>query len=148
MIFSKRGLKFLHGLALALITLELFGFLFATPALAATANDPTGSCAKLKAQFQAANTGNFTNPDTLVDTLPQYCTVSVAIRKVLNILFGLSGGVAVLFIVLGGFQYMTSAGNQEQADKGKKTLTYAIIGLVVIVLATTIVNITVKLITS
>ena len=55
--------------------------------------------------------------------------------------FGVSRVVAVLFIMLGGFWYLTSAGNEESAEKGQKTLTNAIIGLVVIILAATIVRI-------
>lgn len=124
-----------------------------TPAMAAPAvnNDPNNSCARLDDQFRAvdAPTGtNFTPPASLTSNFPRYCTVSVAIRAVLNILFGLVGAGAVLFIVLGGFQFLTSAGNPKMAEKGKKTLLYAVIGLVVVVLATTIVNVVVKLITT
>ena len=50
------------------------------------------------------------------------------------------GAVAVLFIIYGGFQYMTAAGNEKQAETAKQTLTYAVIGLIVILLATVIVQ--------
>ena len=49
------------------------------------------------------------------------------------------GILALAFIIIGGFQYITSAGNEEQAETGKKTLTNAIIGLVIAILSYTIV---------
>lgn len=39
--------------------------------------------------------------------------------------------LAVLFIVWGGIKYVFSAGNEENAQAGKKTITYALIGLIV-----------------
>ena len=134
------------GLVIMLV-LESLVFLLAPPTLAQENNDPKESCKRLEDRFKAVNPEkkNAVKPEELTIIFPRYCTVSVVVRRVLNILFTLSGVVAVLFIVIGGFQYMASAGNQEIADKGKKTLTYAVIGLIVIILATTIVNITVNL---
>ncbi len=78
----------------------------------------------------------------IFDTMPaQYCSASSLLMWVLQFALVMSGTVAVLFIILGGFWYLTSAGNDEQAEKGQKTLTNAVIGLVVIVLAATIVRI-------
>ncbi|OGE81782.1 MAG: hypothetical protein A3E98_01535 [Candidatus Doudnabacteria bacterium RIFCSPHIGHO2_12_FULL_48_11] len=59
----------------------------------------------------------------------------------LNALLGLAGIAAILFLVIGGFQYMTSGANQEMAETGKKTVTNAIIGIVVIILSYVIVNV-------
>lgn len=56
-----------------------------------------------------------------------------------NILLPLTGIIALLFVILGGFQYMTARGNEEQAESGKKTLTNAIIGLVIVILSYTII---------
>jgi len=56
-------------------------------------------------------------------------------------LVGTVGGLAVLFIVYGGFLYVTSAGNQQKIDTAKKTLTYAIGGLLIVILAGLIFNI-------
>jgi hypothetical protein len=78
--------------------------------------------------------------------LPKYCTVGPVIRKVLNIAFALIGTVSLIFVMVGGFRYMTASGNEEQAATGKKTAVYAIVGLVVVILAVTVVNIIVNLI--
>ena len=74
-------------------------------------------------------------------------TIMEVILKVLKILLTMVGIVAVLFIILGGFWYMTAGGNEEQAEKGKKALLNAIIGLVVIVLSYAIVAIITKALT-
>lgn len=46
---------------------------------------------------------------------------------------GISGGIAFLFIVWSGFQIMTAAGNPEQLQQGRETLTSAISGLILII---------------
>ena len=52
----------------------------------------------------------------------------------------LAGIVAIIFIIYGGYQYITSAGNEENAHKGIKTLTFAIIGLLIVFASYAIVN--------
>jgi uncharacterized membrane protein YjfL (UPF0719 family) len=47
----------------------------------------------------------------------------------------LAFGVTLIYLILGGYQYMTSLGNEEQIKKGKTTLTWAIIGLIVIMVS-------------
>lgn len=53
---------------------------------------------------------------------------------------GLAGLISVLFVLLGGFWYMTG-GLTDDKEKGKKTVTYALLGLVLTLLAWLIVNI-------
>ncbi len=65
------------------------------------------------------------------------------IKNVLNILLYIAGAISVLFVVIGGYQYLSSGGNEEAAEKGRKTVTNAIIGIVVVVLAFTIINVVV-----
>lgn len=43
---------------------------------------------------------------------------------------GLIGGVAVLFIVFGGYQILTSQGDPEKLRQGKKYIYYAIAGII------------------
>ena len=60
---------------------------------------------------------------------------------IIQLLLFLAAGVAVLFIIIGGFWYITASGNEEQAEKGRKALVNAIIGVIVIVLSYTIVTV-------
>jgi hypothetical protein len=43
--------------------------------------------------------------------------------------------IAIIFIIYSGIQLIVSAGNKEKVQKAKKTLTYAIIGLILIYLS-------------
>jgi len=36
-------------------------------------------------------------------------------------------------IIIGGIQYMTSAGNEEKTNKAKKTILWAIIGIAIVI---------------
>ena len=62
-------------------------------------------------------------------------TVGEMVIRVTNWILGFAGAIAVLFIIWGGIQYLTAAGNEKQVASAKTTLTNAIIGLVVILLA-------------
>lgn len=63
------------------------------------------------------------------------------ITNLIKMLLAIVLAVAVLFIILGGFWYITSAGNETQAEKGKNTLKYALFGIVIIVLSYVLVTI-------
>lgn len=76
-----------------------------------------------------------------VDTIPEMIAV------VIRILLMIGGAIAVLFVIIGGYQYLTSGGNDEDAEKGKKTLVNAIIGIIIILLAWVIVSVVVNQIT-
>lgn len=78
--------------------------------------------------------------------LPRYCSVGPVVRRVMNIGFILIGSVSLIFLIIGGFRYMTASGSEEAATSGKKTIYYAIAGLIVVILAGTIVNIIVNLV--
>lgn len=66
--------------------------------------------------------------------------ITVLIGNTINGFLILAGTVAVLFIIIGGFQYITSAGNPDGIYKAKQTLLYAIIGLIVVILSFAIVK--------
>lgn len=62
-------------------------------------------------------------------------------QYIINLLLFVAGIIAVLFIIIGGYQYIMSGANEELAEQGKKTLQNAVIGIVIIVLSYTIVSI-------
>lgn len=67
-------------------------------------------------------------------------TLPGVIINILNAIIFVGGIIAAVFIVIGGFNYMTSAGDAGKVAKAKNTIIYALIGLVVCVLAFAIVN--------
>ncbi|MCK5413412.1 MAG: hypothetical protein KAI57_03475 [Candidatus Pacebacteria bacterium] len=56
---------------------------------------------------------------------------TAAIVNMTNWILGFVTLIAVLMIIWGGVLYLTSAGDDSRAENGKKTITYALIGLVV-----------------
>lgn len=58
-----------------------------------------------------------------------------AATNALQIVFGIAGAIALLFITLGGFKYIISQGNPQETAKAKDTILYALIGLVVVLFA-------------
>lgn len=64
--------------------------------------------------------------------------------KIIHILLGLTGLISMLFLIIGGFQYITSGANADLAEQGKKTVRNAIIGLVIVILSYIIVVVVVN----
>jgi glucose uptake protein GlcU len=85
------------------------------------------------------------NPSNLfVDNLNGNSFGGIITFIIQNILLPIVGLISLLFIILGGFQYMTARGDEERAEAGKKTLTNAIIGLVIVILSFTIVTVVIN----
>lgn len=61
-------------------------------------------------------------------------------KTIVNILLFLVGAVAVIMLIFGGIRYVTSGGKQEDVTAAKNTIMYAIIGIVVAILAFAVVN--------
>ncbi len=70
--------------------------------------------------------------------------LTVGITSILNAIIGVIGLVAVVFIIIGGVNYMTSAGDSGKVKKAKDTILYAAIGLIACALAFAIVNFVIK----
>ena len=69
-------------------------------------------------------------------------TVLVFVRNIVSdFLLPIVGTVFVIMLIVGGILYISSAGNQQRVDSAKKTLTAAIIGLLIVTLAYAIIAI-------
>lgn len=66
------------------------------------------------------------------------------ITDIINAVIAALGIVAVVVIVLGGVQYMTSTGDSTKVKKAKDTILYGIVGLIICVLAYAIVNFVIR----
>jgi glucose uptake protein GlcU len=62
------------------------------------------------------------------------------IKTIVNILLYILGAIAVVMIVIGGVRYTTSNGDSASTKSAKDTILYAVIGLIVAILAYAIVN--------
>ena len=61
--------------------------------------------------------------------------IRYTIARIINIVLGFLGVIFFGLIIFAGFQYMTSAGNEEQTKKAMAMLRSAIIGLVIILVS-------------
>jgi amino acid transporter len=52
--------------------------------------------------------------------------------NIINWGLGILGLIAVVFIIIGGFRWMTAGGNEQSVESAKKILIAAIIGLVIV----------------
>ena len=65
-------------------------------------------------------------------------------KKVVNILLFVIGAVAVIMLIYGGIQYVISGGAQDKVANAKNTILYAVVGIVVAILAFAVVNFVVQ----
>lgn len=66
--------------------------------------------------------------------------LTVVFKTIVNVLLYIIGAVSVIMIVIGAIKYVTSNGDGSAVTSAKNTILYAVIGLIVAVLAYAIVN--------
>jgi len=91
----------------------LLGLMFAMPAMAQVLPPLVHSCA------------------TGIETPSLQCFL-VLLTNVAKWILSISGGLALLFFIYGGFMLLISRGNEQQIAKGKDILSKAIIGVIII----------------
>lgn len=80
--------------------------------------------------------GDFGGTTELDTVLPDEGTdIRQTIVKVLNAVLNFLALIAVIFIIIGGIRLIVSQGDDEAKDKAKKTILYAIVGLIIVLIA-------------
>lgn len=51
--------------------------------------------------------------------------------SIANVIISITGGLSLLFAIVSGIQMLTAYGNSDQATAARKTLTFALVGLVI-----------------
>jgi len=77
------------------------------------------------------------NPNSL--GIPQV-SLDSAVKDIIGTLSFIAAVLSAIFIIVAGIRYITSSGNSQRTESAKQSLTYAVIGLIVSVLAFSIVN--------
>lgn len=62
------------------------------------------------------------------------------LKNLFNWFTGIAGVFAVIYVIIGGVGYMTAAGDPQKLQKAKRTILYAVIGLIVVALSGVIIN--------
>lgn len=68
-------------------------------------------------------------------------TASGLIIGLIEIALWIVGLISVLFVIIGGFRYVTASGNEEAAEGAKKTILHAILGIVIVILSFVIIRV-------
>lgn len=82
---------------------------------------------------------------TIVDTsgLPNH-TPHNTIDKVLTTVFGITASIALLMIIIGGFRYVIAKGDPQDMAGARDTIIYAIVGLLVTLIAYSVVTFVIR----
>ncbi|MDB5182068.1 MAG: hypothetical protein JWP13_831 [Candidatus Saccharibacteria bacterium] len=115
----------------------LFGFIIGVvaPLPATAAYDPFArvECTGEAAQTAVCRTKQVNPNDPLTGP-------NGVIVRATNIIALLAGFFAVIFLVLAGIKYITSGGAPDQVSKAKESIIYALVGIVVIVVARSLIG--------
>lgn len=121
---SKKVLGFFLG--------GLMAFVLVLPAL----NGQSVHAAALNADQYFGDTTGVNNGGVFASTAGLSSgDLPTTIASLIRVGLGLLGIVAVVIILIGGFKYMTSGGNDEKVKSARKVMTTGIIGLVIILSA-------------
>lgn len=74
-----------------------------------------------------------------IPTVPKGSLTQTTIADVLQIVFGFAGGIALFMVARSAFKYVVSQGEPQEIQKAKDGILYAVAGLVVSILAFSIV---------
>jgi hypothetical protein cdiviTM7_00647 len=61
-------------------------------------------------------------------------------RTITNVLLFIIGAISVIMLIIGGIRYTTSNGDQQAVQNAKNTILYAVVGLVIAILAFAAIN--------
>lgn len=119
---SKKALGYFLGglMAFALVVPALHGH--SVHAAALTQNDYFGG-------------GNVTGENFAGTAGLSAGDLPTTIASLIRVILGMLGIVAVIIILIGGFKWMTSGGNDDKVKSARKVMTSGIIGLVIVLSA-------------
>lgn len=80
------------------------------------------------------------SPDEIAQATGGETSAKNLVKTIVDYFLMFLGFIATLMIIYGGILYVTSAGNEENAKKGKTIILYAAVGIVIILLSFAIVN--------
>lgn len=124
--------------AVALASLGVSLVMTGTASAAVTCPDGTIHANEPKPTYAECNIDSDATTDDLLGT----------VKNVINVVLGILGIVAVIVIIMGGFSFLTSQGDAGKVMKGRNTLIWGVIGLIVSLSAFTIVNLVLGAISS
>jgi hypothetical protein len=80
------------------------------------------------------------NPTTKTPEFQSLTDIYLIIAAIIDILLRIGAIIAIVMVIYGGIEFITSNGNPDKASSARSTIINAIIGLVIAVTAATIVT--------
>ena len=117
-------MKKIHIALLSLVAIAAIGTSVGTPAYAINV---FGGCS-----------GD--NASSSVCSASKKDSVTPLFQKIISLLLYIIGIISILMIVIGGIKYVTSNGDSNSIKSAKDTIMYAVIGLIVAIMAYAIVH--------
>ncbi|MBI5754894.1 PKD domain-containing protein, partial [Candidatus Peregrinibacteria bacterium] len=96
--------------------------------------DDKTSFTEFEGKFEPPDAKNYPDELTKSKNLREY------VLKITNFVLSFLGLAAVIAVIYGGVLYVTSGGADEETGKGKKTIQYALLGLVIVIISYALVN--------
>ena len=87
-----------------------------------------------------------TIPGNAVPGIPKVAAGQTQLDSAINGAFMIAGAIAVLFIVIAGFRYVTSQGNSDAIRSAREMIIYSVVGLVIVTMAFAIVQIVIRVV--
>ena len=61
--------------------------------------------------------------------------IETLLKTIINVFSAIVGSISVIMIIIGGFRYVTSAGDSNNVGAAKNTILYAVVGLIIVAFA-------------
>ena len=81
--------------------------------------------------FSPVSIGSFGNLDQFIDT---------KVATAINFFTGFAALVAVILIIVAGYMFITSSGEADKVERAGKTMTGAVVGLIIVFIARVLVE--------
>ncbi|MGH7158301.1 MAG: hypothetical protein ACREGD_04535 [Candidatus Saccharimonadales bacterium] len=75
-----------------------------------------------------------------ISGIPKTAANESTIQIIMNIVFVISGAIAVLMVVISGIRFIASQGNPSETAKARNGIIWALLGILIIIFAASIVN--------
>lgn len=90
-------------------------------------------------QYSLVNIGSWTSVDSIVDS---------KIITALNFFVGFSALVAVILLIVAGYNFITSMGDADKVASAQKGATAAIVGMIIVFIARVLVELIINVVVS
>ena len=134
----------IRRIKLSIIGLLALAMPMAVPVVASAATVNTGNAACAGAQLDATALNGDSDVACTVTDAESATGINDLVKTVINIFTWVVGVVSVIMIIVAGFRYVVSGGDSGGVSGAKNTIIYAIVGLVVVIMAQVIVRFVLK----